>query len=194
MGSGNGYAANVMVRNSKKYLAKTSMQQKEIKNMTDAIKAGDTISVNYTGKFEDGEIFDTSEGREPLTFTVGTGQIIKGFDDAVIGMTTGDTKNITITPEDGYGEHREELVIDMPRTNIPEDMELTIGIPVNLIDQSGNPIPAVVTEILDDVVKMDVNHPLAGKTLVFDIAIVETGLEPAPMGCGSSCGGCSGCS
>jgi peptidylprolyl isomerase len=183
-----------MVRSSIKYLANTSRHQKEIKNMTEAIKAGDTISVNYTGKFEDGEIFDTSEGREPLTFTVGTGQLIKGFDDAVVGMTTGDTKNITITPEDGYGEHREDLVIDMPRTNIPEDMELAIGLPVNLIDQAGNPIPAVVTEVLDDVVKMDVNHPLAGKTLVFDIAIVETGLEPAPMGCGDSCGGCSGCS
>jgi peptidylprolyl isomerase len=192
-GPGIGYATNVMVRSSKKYSAKTSRQQKEIKNMTEAVKAGDTISVNYTGKFEDGEIFDTSEGREPLTFTVGTGQLIKGFDDAVVGMKKGDTKSITITPEDGYGEHQEELVIDMPRTNIPEDMELAIGLPVNLVDQSGNPIPAVVTEILDDVVKMDVNHPLAGKTLVFNIAIVATGLEPAPMGCGDSCGGCSSC-
>jgi peptidylprolyl isomerase len=168
----------MMVRSSIKYLAKTNRQQKEIKNMTEAVKAGDTISVNYTGKFEDGEIFDTSEGREPLTFTVGTGQLIKGFDDAVVGMKTGDMKSITITPEDGYGEYQEELVIDMPRTNIPEDMELAIGLPVNLVDQSGNPIPAIVTEILDDVIKMDVNHPLAGKTLVFDIEIVQTGLTP----------------
>lgn len=145
--------------------------------MTEAIKAGDTISVNYTGKFEDGEIFDTSEGREPLTFTVGTGQIIKGFDDAVVGMKTGDTKSITVTPEDGYGEHREELIINMPKINIPDDIDLTIGLPVNLIDQSGNPIPAVVTDILDDVVKMDVNHPLAGKTLVFDLEIVATGVN-----------------
>ena len=146
--------------------------------MTEAIKAGDTISVNYTGKLENGEVFDTSEGREPLTFTVGAGQLIKGFDDAVIGMKEGDTKSITVTPEEGYGEHRKELVIDMPKTNIPADMDLSIGLPVNLIDQSGNPIPAVVTEILDDVVKMDVNHPLAGRTLVFDIEIVQTGLTP----------------
>jgi peptidylprolyl isomerase len=146
--------------------------------MTEAIKAGDTISVNYTGKLENGEVFDTSEGREPITFTVGAGQLIKGFDDAVIGMKEGDTKSITVTPEEGYGEHRKELVIDMPKTNIPADMDLSIGLPVNLIDQSGNPIPAVVTEILDDVVKMDVNHPLAGRTLVFDIEIVQTGLTP----------------
>ena len=91
-------------------------------------------------------------------------------------MKTGDTKSITITPEEGYGEHREDLVIDMPKTNIPEDMELTIGLPVNLIDQSGNPIPAVISAVLDDVVKMDVNHPLAGKTLKFYIEIVQTGL------------------
>lgn len=161
--------------------------------MTEAIKTGDTISVNYTGKFEDGEVFDTSEGRTPLVFTVGAGQLISGFDDAVVGMKVGDKKTITISPEEGYGERREELVVDMPASNIPPDMNLTVGMQVQLVDQSGNPIPAYVQEIGDDVIKMDVNHPLAGKTLVFEFEIVETGLDPEPIGCGGSCGGCSSC-
>lgn len=161
--------------------------------MTDVIKSGDTISVNYTGKFENGDVFDTSEDRDPLVFTVGTGQLISGFDEAVVGMKAGDKKTITIVPEDGYGEHREELVIDMPASNIPPDMELAAGMQVQLVDQSGNPVPAVVHEIGADVVKMDVNHPLAGKTLVFDIEIMETGLEPEPEDCGTGCDGCSSC-
>jgi peptidylprolyl isomerase len=161
--------------------------------MTDAIKPGDTISVNYTGRFEDGDVFDTSEGRSPLVFTVGAGQLISGFDSAVVGLKSGDKKTITIAPEDGYGEHREDLVIDMPASNIPPDMDLTEGMQVQLVDQSGNPIPAIVQEIGDDVVKMDVNHPLAGKTLLFDIEIMETGLEPEPMGCGGGCDGCNSC-
>ena len=161
--------------------------------MTEAIKAGDTISVNYTGKFQDGEIFDTSEGRTPLVFTVGAGQLIRGFDDAVVGVKVGEKKTITISPEEGYGERREELVVDMPASNIPPDMNLTVGMQVQLVDQSGNPIPAYVQEIVDDIVKMDVNHPLAGKTLVFEFEIVETGLTPEPMGCGGSCDGCNSC-
>lgn len=162
--------------------------------MEKMVSAGDTITVHYTGKYENGEIFDTSEGRSPLKFTVGIGQIIKGFDSAVVGMTVGDKKTITIPPEDGYGERKDELVIDMPKENIPPDMELESGMQVQLVDQSGNPIPAVVDDILDDVIKMDVNHPLAGKTLIFDIEIVETGLEPDPAACGvGGCGGCSSC-
>ena len=161
--------------------------------MTEAIKAGDTISVNYTGKFENGDIFDTSEGRNPLVFMVGAGQLISGFDSAVVGLKAGDKKTITVSPEEGYGERRDELVVDMPASNIPPDMNLTVGMQVQLVDQSGNPIPAYVQEISDDIVKMDVNHPLAGKTLMFDIEVVETGLEPQPMGCGSGCGGCTTC-
>ncbi len=163
--------------------------------MTEAIKTGDTISVNYTGKFDNGEVFDTSEGQAPLVFTVGAGQLICGFDNAVVGLKKGDKKTFTVSPEEGYGEHSEDLVVDMPKSNIPPDMNLTVGTQVHLVDQSGNPIPAFVKEICDDVVKMDVNHPLAGKTLVFDIEIAETGLEPEPepTGCGSDCGGCNCC-
>ena len=167
--------------------------------MAEAIKSGDTISVNYTGKFETGEVFDTSEGRSPLKFTVGKGMLIKGFDDAVIDMNTGDKKTVTIPPAEGYGERNEDMIVDMPKANMPEDIKVEVGTTLQLADQGGNPVPATVHEICEEIIKMDVNHPLAGKTLVFDIEIAETGLEPdAPSscgdgnaGCGSCCGGCS---
>lgn len=161
--------------------------------MSEAIKNGDTISVHYTGKFESGETFDSSEGRSPLKFTTGAGQLIKGFDNAVIGMNVGDKKTVNIPPAEGYGERNEDMIIDMPKANMPEDMKVEAGMTVQLADQAGNPVPATVHEICEDVIKMDVNHPLAGKTLVFDIEIAETGLEPdAPSSCGDG-GGCGGC-
>lgn len=158
--------------------------------MTKAIAAGDTISVHYTGRLEDGDVFDSSEGRSPLKFTVGAGQLIRGFDDAVVGMVPGEKKTVTVSPEEGYGERREDHVVDFPKANIPADMNLEVGMVVQMSDQSGRPIPVIVAEIGDDVVKMDVNHPLAGKTLSFDIEIVETGLEPDCQTCSGDCGGC----
>ncbi len=167
--------------------------------MAEAIKAGDTIKVNYTGKLDNGVVFDSSEGREPLKFTVGTGQLIKGFDQAVIDMTVGDKKTVTILPEDGYGPRNEDNIVELPRDTVPEDMELTIGMQLHLSDPNGNPVPAVVAEIGEDVIKMDINHILAGKTIIFDIEIVETGLEPDAHACGcgtdneGSCGSGCGC-
>ncbi|MBN2179749.1 MAG: peptidylprolyl isomerase [Deltaproteobacteria bacterium] len=161
--------------------------------MADEIQRGDTISVNYTGTFESGEVFDSSEGNPPLKFTVGAGQLIKGFDDAVVGMKKGDKKSVTISPENAYGERRDDHVVDFPRANIPEDMEMTVDMVVQLSDESGRAFPAVVTEVTDDTVKMDVNHPLAGKTLIFDIEIAETGLESDIPGCGGSCSSCNMC-
>jgi len=162
--------------------------------MSEPIRVGDTISVSYRGKFENGEVFDTSEGRAPLKFTVGAGQLIAGFDKAVLGMQVGDKKSFTVSPEEGYGEHRDDLIIDMPKTYIPPDMDLYEGLQVQLQDNEGNPIPAIVIAVGDDAIKMDVNHPLAGETLSFDIEIVETGLEPDLSGCGGgSCGGCNAC-
>ena len=158
--------------------------------MTKAIVTGDTISVHYTGRFEGGDVFDSSEGRPPLKFTVGAGQLVKGFDDAVVGMVAGDKKTINISPEEGYGERREDHVVDFPKANVPEDMKLEIGMTLQMSDQSGRPMPVVVEEILDDVVKLDVNHPLAGKTLEFDIEVVETGLEPDCQTCSGSCSSC----
>ena len=143
--------------------------------MKKAIQSGDTVSVHYTGRVENGEIFDSSQGRRPLSFTVGAGQLIRGFDEAVVGMTAGDSKVVTIAPEQGYGPRRVELIVDIPRDTVPEGMELEKGMRLELVDPQGNKIPAEVFEILDEVVKMDLNHFLAGKTLVFDIEVVESG-------------------
>ncbi len=163
--------------------------------MSEAIKAGDTIAVNYTGRFEDDTVFDSSEGKQPLRFTVGSGQLIKGFDKAVVGMKKGEKKTITLTPEEAYGPRQEGMIIDIPRAQIPADMKLEVGMRLHLRDPNGNPVPAVVAEITDEVVKMDANHPMAGKTLIFDIEIAETGLKPASESCGDSGGGhvCTGC-
>lgn len=148
--------------------------------MRRAIQSGDTVSVHYTGKLENGEIFDSSSGRRPMTFTVGTGQIIRGFDEAVLGMAVGDRKTVTIAPEMAYGPRQLELIVDIPRTTVPEGMDLEKGMMIELVDPQGNRIPAEVFEILDEVVKMDLNHFLAGKTLVFDIEIVSAGPEQDP--------------
>ena len=148
--------------------------------MRRAIQSGDTVSVHYTGKLENGEIFDSSSGRRPMTFTVGTGQIIRGFDEAVLGMAVGDRKTVTIAPEMAYGPRQLELIVDIPRNTVPEGMGLEKGMMIELVDPQGNRIPAEVFEILDEVVKMDLNHLLAGKTLVFDIEIVSAAPEQDP--------------
>ncbi len=161
--------------------------------MTNAVKSGDTISVDYTGKLQSGKVFDSSEGKTPLKFTVGSGMLIKGFDQAVIGMKTGEKKTVVIEPEDGYGLRNEEHYVDIPRSQFPEEVPLAEGLQLELQDPQGRPVPAIVAEIGEESVKMDVNHFLAGKTLEFDITIVETGLEPDSHGCGSGCGCDSGC-
>jgi len=166
--------------------------------MSDSIKTGDTISVDYTGKFENGEVFDSSRDRTPLKFTVGSGQLIPGFDAAVIGMQPGEKKTVTIAPEEGYGARDSERVVSMPRKGVPEGMQVEVGLAVQLADQQGNPVPAVIQELTDEAVILDLNHPLAGKTLTFDIEIKETGLAPESQcgtgsaACGSCCGGCGG--
>lgn len=136
-------------------------------------KKGDHVKVHYKGKLTSGEQFDSSEGREPLAFTVGAGQMIKGFDDAIPGMEPGEKKTITIAPENAYGEKNNEAIIEFPKSNIPEDMKLETGMKLQLQNQAGQPIPVTVTEIKDDVVVLDANHELAGKELIFDIELVE---------------------
>ena len=141
--------------------------------MSDTIKTGNKISVEYTGRLESGEVFDTSRGRQPLSFEVGAGQMIKGFDKAVLDMALGEKKTVTIPPEEAYGDKKDDLFISMPIANVPPDMKLEIGMMVQLTDKSGNPVPATVTKIGEENVTLDVNHPLAGKTLIFDIEVVE---------------------
>lgn len=136
-------------------------------------KKGDHVKVHYTGKLTSGEQFDSSTGREPLAFTVGAGQMIKGFDEAIPGMALGDKKTINITPENAYGEKNKEAIIEFPKANIPEEMKLEKGMKLQLQNEAGQPIPVVVTEVKEEVVILDANHELAGKELVFDIELVE---------------------
>lgn len=137
------------------------------------VKAGDVVRVHYTGKLINGEQFDSSVGREPLEFVVGAGQMIKGFDAALPGMTVGDKKTINIQPEDAYGERSEEAIIPFPMENVPAEMKLEPGMMLTLSNQAGQPVPVVVLEVTQDVVMLDANHFLAGKELVFDIELVE---------------------
>lgn len=138
-----------------------------------AIQPNDNVSVHYTGTFEDGEIFDSSRERGPLSFEVGAGQMIQGFDEAVVGMEIGESKKITLAPEEAYGHRNEELIVELPAASFPGDMELEVGIQLQLTNQNGQPVPATVVHITEENITMDVNHPMAGKTLVFDIEIVE---------------------
>ncbi len=138
-----------------------------------AIQPKDNVSVHYTGTFEDGQIFDSSRDRGPLSFEVGAGQMIQGFDAAVVGMEVGESKQITLPPEEAYGHRNEELIVDLPTATFPGDMKLEVGLQLQLTNQSGQPVPATVMQITDENITMDVNHPMAGKTLVFDIEIVE---------------------
>ncbi|MEO7306897.1 MAG: peptidylprolyl isomerase [Ferruginibacter sp.] len=137
------------------------------------VKEGDVVKVHYTGKLSNGEQFDSSIGREPLEFTVGAGQMIKGFDDAMPGMNLGEKKTISIAPEDGYGPRSEEAIIEFPKENVPADMKLEPGMPLTLSNQDGQPVQVIVVEVKDDVIILDANHFLAGQELIFDIELVE---------------------
>lgn len=134
---------------------------------------GNVVRVHYTGRLTDGTLFDSSEGREPLEFTVGAGQMIPGFDAGVRGMIVGEKKTIQLAPADAYGERDEEAVIDFPAANIPADMKLEPGMQLTLRNQYGQPVPVIVLEVKEEVVIMDANHMLAGKDLVFDVELVE---------------------
>lgn len=137
------------------------------------VKSGDKVKVHYHGKLTSGETFDKSEGREPLEFEVGSGMVIKGFDDGVTGMIVGEKKTINIPFLEAYGPRNPEMVIDMPKDRFPQDMELEIGMPLVMTDGHGQQFQVTIVEIKDDVVILDANHPLAGKDLVFDLELVE---------------------
>jgi peptidylprolyl isomerase len=136
-------------------------------------KNGDNVKVHYTGKLVNGEQFDSSAGREPLGFTVGAGQMIKGFDAAIPGMVVGDKKTINIPAAEAYGERSEEAMIPFPKEHVPADMKLEPGMPLTLTNQQGQPVQVVVVEVREDIIILDANHFLAGQELIFDIELVE---------------------
>jgi peptidylprolyl isomerase len=134
---------------------------------------GDKVKVHYTGKYEDGTVFDSSNNRDPLDVEVGAAQVIKGFEDALMGMEKGDKKTITITPDQGYGPYDPALVIEMPNANIPEDITPEIGMKLRLSGDKEQSVMVVISEIGDESIKLDANHPLAGKVLFFDLELVN---------------------
>jgi len=136
------------------------------------VKDGRNVTVHYVGKLDDGSIFDSSRDYEPISFEVGGGKVIPGFDQAVIGMKVGETKSVQILSEDAYGDRNENAVLVVPRDAFPEDMEIEIGMQVTGQGPNGD-FPAIVTAKASNGVTIDMNHPLAGQNLNFEIEVVE---------------------
>ena len=134
---------------------------------------GDTVKVHYTGKLDDGTVFDSSTDRDPLEFTIGEGLVIPGFERAVIGMNPGDSRTELIPNEQAYGPHLEEMVVVVDRQQMPAEIEPIVGQQLEVQQPSGQVIPVVITELSDQAVTLDANHPLAGENLTFDIQLVE---------------------
>jgi FKBP-type peptidyl-prolyl cis-trans isomerase 2 len=134
---------------------------------------GNSVKVHYTGRLEDGTVFDSSQNREPLQFTLGDGNMIKGFDAAVHGMEIGQEITVTIPSEEAYGEKREDMMIDIPRAQVPEHIQPEVGMELTLQTQEGHPMPVKVVHLDEEKIILDANHPLAGEDLIFDITLVE---------------------
>ncbi len=138
-----------------------------------AAQDGDTVKIHYTGTLGDGSVFDSSSGRDPLEFQVGSGQVIPGFDTAVRGLEVGAKKTSTIPAGEAYGQHQEQMVVDIPKTELPAELSPQVGQTLQATDGSGNPVALQVTAVADETITVDGNHPLAGKDLTFEIELVE---------------------
>lgn len=173
----------------------------------ETVKKGDKVKLDYTGKLEDGSVFDSSEGKAPLCFEVGSGQVIPGFDKAVEGMKTGEEKTFTLKSEDAYGSVKEDLKQEIPRDKLPAEPEPKEGMMLMMQAPTGQQIPARIVGVSEDKVTIDVNHPLAGKDLTFTVKVVgvnepeeekkgeeKEGSENGDSGCEpSACSSCAGC-
>ena len=136
-------------------------------------KPGDTVRIHYTGTLNDGTEFDSSRGREPLEFAIGSGQVIPGFDNAVEGMSVGENKSVKIEPDQAYGARHDQLVQQVPKSALPDDLEATVGMQLQSQSPDGQVMMFVVAEVGDDTITVDGNHPLAGHALNFDIELVS---------------------
>jgi peptidylprolyl isomerase len=141
--------------------------------MTKKVKKGDKVKLHYTGRLEDGKVFDSSKDRDPIQFEAGAGEIILGLDEAIIGMEAGEKKDISISSDNAYGNYEEKLLIDIPKDKLPKDIKPEKDKLLNLVDKQGRTIPAKVMEIKDNSIVVDANHPLAGQDLDFEIELVE---------------------
>ena len=137
------------------------------------VQPGDKVRIHYTGTLQDGSVFDSSEGRDPLEFTVGSGQIIPGLDAQLPGMAVGEAKTVTVPPEQAYGEVNAEARQSVPRAQVPENVPLELGTMLELRTPEGQTMPVQVVEVTDAEVTLDANHPLAGKELTFAFEVVE---------------------
>jgi FKBP-type peptidyl-prolyl cis-trans isomerase 2 len=137
------------------------------------VKSGDKVKVHYHGKLTDGTTFDSSEGREPLEFEVGSGSVIAGFDSGVTGMSVGERKTINIPVDEAYGQKQDDLMMEFPLDRFPADMKPEVGMQLNMSNGAGQNFPVVIREVREDSVILDANHPLAGEDLVFDLELVE---------------------
>jgi peptidylprolyl isomerase len=137
------------------------------------VKPGDTVRIHYTGTLSDGTTFDSSQGREPLQFTVGSGQIIPGLDRAIPGMNVGETKTVTVPAAEAYGDRNPDGVQSVPRAQVPDHIPLDPGTQLQVQTGDGRTLPVTVAEVTAEVVVLDANHPLAGKDLTFEVELVE---------------------
>lgn len=136
-------------------------------------QTGDTVEVHYTGRLSDGTVFDSSEEGGPLRFTLGEGELIPGFEQAVLGMEPGESRTATLAPEDAYGERRDDLVFQVPRSELPEEIDPERGDRLEVKDREGRTFEVSVAEVGEGSVTLDANHPLAGRELVFEIELLE---------------------
>jgi len=136
---------------------------------------GDIVKVHYTGSLSDGEVFDSSEGSEPLEFQIGSGQVIPGFELAITGMAPGESKKFTIPAQEAYGDRDDSMIVSFPINMLPEGFEAEIGSQLDLEDEEGNQIPALIIDLDEEKILLDANHPLAGEDLTFEIQVVSIG-------------------
>ncbi len=136
-------------------------------------KKGDAVKVFYTGRLEDGTVFDTSEGHEPLVFTLGCKEVILGFEQAVLGMQPGESKTVTLSVDKAYGPHRPEKVAEVDRKDVPENIELVVGNYLELTRDEGDTFEVLIADLTEKTVTLDANHPLAGQELTFEINLLE---------------------
>jgi peptidylprolyl isomerase len=136
-------------------------------------KQGDRVRVNYTGRSEDGQVFESSAGFTPFMFTIGADEVVKGFEDGILGMQPGERRTFTVDPEDAYGPYDEDLVIEVPLSEIPPGLKVHVGMDFEVEDDEGAVVPAVIIRVMDHAVLVDANPPLAGKRVIYEVELLE---------------------